>query len=142
YELKNGHLDQERHWWVQAEAVVGYQYMAKIFNEDAFNRKAEALWSYIQQYIVDKENGEWYWSRMENGSVNEGEDKAGFWKCPYHNGRMCLEMISSQGRSSLWERETKTYIPRSNGPLLYRLLRLAVKLIAGSCDKCMQRDIC
>jgi mannobiose 2-epimerase len=95
YELKNGHLDQERHWWVQAEAVVGYQYMAKIFNEDAFKRKAEALWSYIQQYIVDKENGEWYWSRLENGSVNEGEDKAGFWKCPYHNGRMCLEMISS-----------------------------------------------
>src|SRR5690606_41326691 len=95
YELNNGHLDQERHWWVQAEAVVGYQYMAKIFNEDAFKRKAEALWSYIQQYIVDKENGEWYWSRLENGSVNEGEDKAGFWKCPYHNGRMCLEMISS-----------------------------------------------
>ncbi|TYP87345.1 mannobiose 2-epimerase [Sphingobacterium allocomposti] len=93
YELKNGHLDHEKHWWVQAEAVVGYQYMAKIFNDDAFKRKAEALWSYIQQYTVDKENGEWYWSRLENGLVNDGEDKAGFWKCPYHNGRMCLEMI-------------------------------------------------
>lgn len=93
YELKNGHLDMERHWWVQAEAVVGYRYMANIFDDDAFKRKAEALWRYIQQYIVDKENGEWYWSRLENGLVNDGEDKAGFWKCPYHNGRMCLEMI-------------------------------------------------
>ncbi|TJZ54793.1 N-acyl-D-glucosamine 2-epimerase [Sphingobacterium olei] len=94
YELKNGHLDKERHWWVQAEAVVGYQYMAMILEDETSKQRAEALWCYIQQHIVDKENGEWYWSRLEDGSANDQDDKAGFWKCPYHNGRMCLEMMA------------------------------------------------
>ncbi|MBE8722630.1 AGE family epimerase/isomerase [Sphingobacterium pedocola] len=94
YEFKNGHLDRERHWWVQAEAVVGYQYMATILEDNTSKQRAEALWGYIQQHIVDKENGEWYWSRLEDGSANDQDDKAGFWKCPYHNGRMCLEMMA------------------------------------------------
>lgn len=94
YEFKNGHLDRERHWWVQAEAVVGYQYMATILEDNTSKQRAEALWGYIQQHIVDKENGEWYWSRLEDGAANDQDDKAGFWKCPYHNGRMCLEMMA------------------------------------------------
>jgi len=94
YELKNGQLDRERHWWVQAEAVVGYQYMANIFDDQVSKQRSETLWSYIKQQIIDKEHGEWYWSRLEDGAVNKGEDKAGFWKCPYHNGRMCMEMMT------------------------------------------------
>jgi mannobiose 2-epimerase len=38
-------------------------------------------------------NGEWFWSIKPDGSENKEDDKAGFWKCPYHNGRMCLELI-------------------------------------------------
>jgi len=48
---------------------------------------------YIQQNLVDKMNGEWFWSIKPDGSENKEDDKAGFWKCPYHNGRMCLELI-------------------------------------------------
>ena len=51
-------------------------------------------WKYIQDRIVDPRGGDWYWSRFPDGSVNKKEDKAGFWKCPYHNGRMCIELMT------------------------------------------------
>ena len=50
-------------------------------------------WEYIKKEIIDTENGEWFWSIRPDGTINRDEDKAGFWKCPYHNGRMCLEII-------------------------------------------------
>jgi mannobiose 2-epimerase len=53
--------------------------------------KAYQSWQYINNNIVDHENGEWHWSR-KNGEINRDDDKAGFWKCPYHNTRMCLEV--------------------------------------------------
>lgn len=93
YEKEGNHIDAERHWWVQAEAVVGFMYAYKNSDKTEYKVKAENLWSYIQQSMIDTENGEWYWSRMADGSINRKDDKAGFWKCPYHNGRMCLEMI-------------------------------------------------
>lgn len=95
YERKGGHWDRERHWWVQAEAVLGFSYLGQMLDDGFFQEKAESIWSYIQSHMVDHEGGEWYWSRLENGKVNDKEDKAGFWKCPYHNGRMCLEMIEN-----------------------------------------------
>lgn len=95
YEKDGNHTDLERHWWVQAEAVVGYMYAYKISDNADYNEKAKQVWTYIQQSIVDKNNGEWHWSRLADGSINTRDDKAGFWKCPYHNGRMCMEMIES-----------------------------------------------
>lgn len=97
YEKNGDHIDKERHWWVQAEAVVGYMYAYKNSGNPAYKEKASRIWKYIQNQIVDHKNGEWYWSRMEDGSVNYKDDKAGFWKCPYHNGRMCMEMIEHFG---------------------------------------------
>jgi mannobiose 2-epimerase len=43
---------------------------------------------------VDRQEGEWYWSIKVDGSINTADDKAGFWKCPYHNTRACLEIMS------------------------------------------------
>ncbi len=48
-------------------------------------------WRYIRDNIADREHGEWLWSRR-GAEPNRTDDKAGFWKCPYHNGRMCLEV--------------------------------------------------
>lgn len=93
YEYKNRHMDTERHWWVQAEAVVGYMYAYRNSKNAVYKERASQGWSYIQDRMVDNENGEWYWSRLPDGSINRKDDKAGFWKCPYHNGRMCMEMI-------------------------------------------------
>lgn len=95
YERNNGHWDRERHWWVQAEAVVGFSYLGRLLDDFSYTEKSKNIWSYIKSNLIDKERGEWYWSRLENAKVNDKEDKAGFWKCPYHNGRMCLEMIEN-----------------------------------------------
>lgn len=97
YETKDGELDAERHWWVQAEAVVGYMYAAKNSGKSEYLDKASRVWQYIQNNLVDTNNGEWIWSRLPDGSINTKDDKAGFWKCPYHNSRMCMEMIEHFG---------------------------------------------
>jgi len=93
YEKDGNHTDKERHWWVQAEAVVGFMYAYRNSKMIGYKEKAFRVWNYIQNQITDTERGEWYWSRLADGSVNHKDDKAGFWKCPYHNGRMCMEMI-------------------------------------------------
>ena len=85
--------DEDRHWWVQAEAVVGFFNLYQHFDDEAALKKALNLWEYIKVYLIDYEHGEWYWSVRADGSVNLDEDHAGFWKCPYHNARMCLEII-------------------------------------------------
>lgn len=95
YERHNGSIDAERHWWVQAEAVVGFSYMEQLCPQQGFKEKSERVWEYIKDQLVDAEHGEWYWSRLADGSINKCDDKAGFWKCPYHNGRMCLELIEN-----------------------------------------------
>ena len=89
----NGSYDNEKHWWVQAEAVVGQAYLAVYHGVARGWDGAWRTWRYIAENLVDADCGEWYWSRMPDGSVNRAEDKAGFWKCPYHNGRMCMETL-------------------------------------------------
>ena len=91
--LDTGRVDDDLHWWVQAENVVGWFNLWQHFgNEDAYD-KAEKCWQYIKTQLIDWDNGEWYWSRHPDGTLNTIDDKAGFWKCPYHNSRMCLEII-------------------------------------------------
>ena len=91
--LDTGHVDDDRHWWVQAEAVVGFYNIYQYFNDRSALDKALCCWKYIKDNLIDHEHGEWYWSRNAHGEVNTRDDHAGFWKCPYHNSRMCLEII-------------------------------------------------
>ena len=91
--LDTGHVDDDLHWWVQAENVVGWFNLWQHFGDEEAFSKAEKCWKYIKDQLIDWDNGEWYWSRHKDGSLNTTDDKAGFWKCPYHNSRMCLEII-------------------------------------------------
>ena len=91
--LDTGHVDDDLHWWVQAENVVGCYNLYQYFGDEAALEKAVRCWDYIKSQLIDFEHGEWYWSRHSDGSLNTSDDKAGFWKCPYHNSRMCLEVI-------------------------------------------------
>ncbi len=91
--LDTGHQDDDLHWWVQAENVVGWYNIYQHFGDEEALERASRCWAYIKQNLIDNEHGEWYWSRHADGSLNTTDDKAGFWKCPYHNSRMCLEVM-------------------------------------------------
>ena len=93
YDPQTERIDADRHWWVQAEAVVGFFNMYERTGDEAFLRRSHDAWQYIRTHLLDGGNGEWFWSVRADGSVNRDDDKAGFWKCPYHNSRMCMELI-------------------------------------------------
>jgi len=93
YEPEHNLLIKEKHWWVQAEAMVGFFNAWQISNDYAFLQLCLLNWDFIKDKILDKDNGEWFWGITEDGSPMQGEDKAGLWKCPYHNSRACMEII-------------------------------------------------
>ena len=83
----------ERHWWVQCENVTANIYLYRhCADEKALDRAIRHL-EYIQKHLIDKENGEWFWSCAPDGTANRQNDKAGTWKDPCHNVRMCLQII-------------------------------------------------
>ena len=86
-------IDRELHWWVQAENVVGHINLYQHFGDTEALDTAARCWEFIKTKLIDREQGEWHWSLLPDGTVNRRDDKAGFWKCPYHNGRMCMEVI-------------------------------------------------
>ena len=96
YDPESGHADNDRHWWVQAESVVGFYNQFQLSGEEMWRERSILSWAFIHKYIVAP-NGEWYWSAVPVGTndfrPNTTDDRAGFWKCPYHNGRMCMEII-------------------------------------------------
>ncbi|MHB9055189.1 MAG: AGE family epimerase/isomerase [Paludibacteraceae bacterium] len=90
----SGHIDTNCDWWPQAEAMVGFFNVYELSKNEEYAEKTLAVWEFTKQFIVDKNAGEWHWSVSATGEINEQDDKAGFWKCPYHNSRMCLELMS------------------------------------------------
>ncbi len=96
YEYDESHqtLIKEKHWWVQAEAIVGFFNAWQLSGDEKYLHYAINNWQFIKQYIIDKINGEWFWGIRENYSIMQNEDKVGLWKCPYHNSRACLEIIN------------------------------------------------
>lgn len=91
--LTKGTMDADLHWWVQAETVVGFANIYQYFGDESALDKAIKCWQYIKDNLIDNENGEWHWSVRRDGTLNTTDDKAGFWKCPYHNSRMCIEIM-------------------------------------------------
>ncbi len=96
---KENKLDSDKHWWPQAEALVGYFNAYQLSGDEEFARKTLQSWDFINHRIIDHQNGEWYWSVNRRGIPRIKNEKAGFWKCPYHNGRACMEMIRRMDRT-------------------------------------------
>lgn len=92
-DLSSGHVDRHREWWVSAEAMVGFLNAYQHSQNPGFWEASKKAWQFIKGYLLDMEQGEWYWGVWDDYSLMQGEDKAGFWKCPYHNTRACLEVI-------------------------------------------------
>ena len=88
-------IDKTRIWWVQAESVVGFINAYQHSGDEGFLKSARTVWEYIKENVVDKDpKGEWHWEVSYDNKPGKTREIAGPWKCPYHNGRMCLEVIS------------------------------------------------
>lgn len=83
---------REKHWWPQAESMVGFFNAFQITGKLQFLQHAVNSWEFVKKNLKDHA-GEWHWGILQNGS-KMNQDKAGFWKCPYHNARACLELIN------------------------------------------------
>lgn len=82
-------INKEKHWWPQAEAIVGFYNAYKLSQDHQFLEKSSEAWNYTRSRIINQQLGEWIWGRDPNGQPIK-EDLAGFWKCPYHNGRAMM----------------------------------------------------
>ncbi len=92
YEPENQRLIAEKHSWPQAEAMIGFFNAWQLTGKEQFLDQSRQNWEFVKRFIRDKEKGEWLWGvRADYSPIDK--DKAGFWKCPYHNTRACLELI-------------------------------------------------
>ena len=90
----SGITDYNKDWWPQAEGVVGFLNTYQLTDDPRFLDAAKACWEFIKQKMIDRSNGEWYWTVSRWGAVDDSKPKIDQWKCPYHNGRMCFEAIA------------------------------------------------
>lgn len=98
WNMTAGEKHTNRDWWVQAETVVGCLNQYQMTGKACWLGAAKAAWEFIKKNIIAPD-GEWYWA-----AGNTTDDRAGFWKCPYHNGRMCLEIIERTKQDTTYEK--------------------------------------
>lgn len=92
-EAEKGVVDTTRVWWVQAEAVVGFLNGYQKQGKKEYLEAAKDIWNYIRDYMIDKRQGSEWFSGLDKDRNPIEEPIVEPWKCPYHNGRMCLEVI-------------------------------------------------
>ncbi len=90
----NAVIDTDKHWWPQAEALVGLVNAWQLTKEDKYLLQVISTWDFIKNHLIDPEYGEWHWRVSRTGQNDFKEDKAGPWKCPYHNGRAMIEIMN------------------------------------------------
>jgi mannobiose 2-epimerase len=95
YESEHGELiDDNKAWWPQAEAMVGFYNAYQLSGQTHFAQAALRCWGYIQTRLVDKTHGDWYKQLNREGIPDHSHYKAGPWDCPYHHSRACFEMMA------------------------------------------------
>ncbi len=94
-EIFKGEIDTTKVWWVQAEALLGYINGYQLDStKTEYLEVSKKLWNFINTYIIDKREGsEWFYDLNKDGEPESKKEIVGPWKCPYHNGRMCFEVI-------------------------------------------------
>ncbi len=93
FDPNTNHQDTHREWWVEAEGMVGFMNAFQITKNQKYLSIIQGLWDFTKKYLKDSQKGEWIWGVYEDYSPMENEDKVGFWKCPYHNARACMEVL-------------------------------------------------
>jgi mannobiose 2-epimerase len=112
YEGKGGKIiDAGKECWPQAEAVIGFLNAFQLAGDPKFLEATRNAWNFIEQKLVDRVHGEWFWRITPKGAVDPTLPKVSEWKGPYHGTRMCLEMlhrlsaISKKGATSKHEKD-------------------------------------
>jgi cellobiose epimerase len=93
YDQKRNELIMEKHWWPQAEALIGFCNAWQLSRNDKYKNALIQNWLFIKNHILDRKQGEWFWGIDKDKKPMSGQDKIGMWKGPYHNGRACLELL-------------------------------------------------
>jgi cellobiose epimerase len=100
------HVRTNKHWWPQAENLVGFMNAYQLSGDEKYWDTAKLIWSFIDANLLDHERGEWFTKLNRLGEpylIEPADDPSPYyrndwkvdpWKCPYHNGRMCLEMMA------------------------------------------------
>lgn len=96
YEIVNGEKNTNRAWWPQAEAMLGFAFGWKETGDPVWIGRMQTQWKYIREVTIDpREGSEWFNELLEDGTLLEEKPIVEEWKCPYHNGRMCLQLIQA-----------------------------------------------
>ncbi len=95
-----GLIEPQKDWWPQAEAVLGFLNAWQLDGGAHLLKAAQRSWLFIKDRLRDPVHGEWYWAISADGLPDTVNDKAGPWKCPYHNGRACMEIMRYADRLS------------------------------------------
>ena len=100
-EREGERIDNQKIWWVQAESVVGfYNAYQNDPQKTEYLHTAEKIWEFIQHHVIDSKSGEWIESIPADNLPDSNQALVHPWKCPYHNGRMCMEMIQRLSQAS------------------------------------------
>lgn len=92
-ECECGRVETSRIWWVQAEALLGFLNAWERTGETRYADAARTQWAYIRDHLIDRRpGGEWFW-RLDADDRPSDQPIVEPWKCPYHNGRMCMEVM-------------------------------------------------
>jgi cellobiose epimerase len=94
----SGLVDSDKHFWVQAEAVVGFINAFQLSGDSRYLEAAAKAWSFIERRLIDRTYGDWIYRVDRAGNPAGNEPKISEWKCPYHSGRMCIEASERLGR--------------------------------------------
>ncbi len=94
----SGITDPDFEWWPQAEAAVGFLNAYQLSGQPHFLQAALRSWDFIERYFIDRQHGEWFRHVNKNHVIDHAAAKVSFWKCPYHNGRACMELIDRLGK--------------------------------------------
>jgi mannobiose 2-epimerase len=94
YEGKGGKIiDAGKECWPQAEAVIGFLNAFQLSGDEKYLKASLRAWDFIENHLVDRVHGEWFWRITPQGRVDPALPKVSEWKGPYHGSRMCLETI-------------------------------------------------
>ena len=100
YEGRDGRIvDDGRECWPQAEALVGFLNAFELSDNKAFFAAALQTWKFIDENLVDRVHGEWFWRINPDGQPDKKLPKVSEWKGPYHATRACLETMRRLDRA-------------------------------------------